>query len=106
MILHPLHPSSNSAAIPEFVTFDVELNYIVLVGKSVVLDCMAAGVPTPTYNWSVSSSSLANKLTPWDSAEITVEFTESKEYTCIATNEHGSISRVFTLFQAGRWSHL
>ena len=87
-----------SPAAPEFVQPDAQLDFVVLADTPVVLDCTAAGVPTPNYTWSdgPTSQNLA-----WKTSKVTLQFSEPTEYTCTASNEHGSIRRVFTIVEAG-----
>ena len=90
------HLSLSYPAAPEFVDENEMVNFTVPVGKSVALDCTAAGVPSPTYTWSAGPNP-----TDWDISTVTVEFSEPLQYTCTVSNTHGSIRRVFTLTEGG-----
>ena len=67
-------------------------------GETVELDCTAAGAPN---TWSKGLDSMNREDLSWDSSVVTVEFSEPQEYSCTASNAHGSINRVFTLTEAG-----
>lgn len=88
----------SNSAIPEFVDNSFTLIYFLLGGQSQELGCEAVGVPTPTYAWTDLQSS--EKLS-WLTPNITINFSQSAEYMCNASNWHGSVSRVYSLIRAG-----
>uniref|UniRef100_A0A670YE75 L1 cell adhesion molecule n=1 Tax=Pseudonaja textilis TaxID=8673 RepID=A0A670YE75_PSETE len=77
-------------------------SYVALLGKPLILECIAAGLPTPTVEWIH-----LNRLNP--SPGVTFEnynktlcipsVTEDDDgdYQCIARNEHGSIYHTYTV---------
>ncbi|KAL7988246.1 hypothetical protein Chor_007165 [Crotalus horridus] len=76
--------------------------YVALLGKPLILECIAAGLPTPSVEWIH-----LNRLNP--SPGVTFEnynktlcipsVTEDDDgdYQCIARNEHGSIRHTYTV---------
>ncbi|XP_039184616.1 neural cell adhesion molecule L1 isoform X2 [Crotalus tigris] len=76
--------------------------YVALLGKRLILECIAAGLPTPSVEWIH-----LNRLNP--SPGVTFEnynktlcipsVTEDDDgdYQCIARNEHGSIRHTYTV---------
>ncbi|XP_029139231.1 neural cell adhesion molecule L1 [Protobothrops mucrosquamatus] len=77
-------------------------SYVALLGKPLILECIAAGLPTPSVEWIH-----LNRLNP--SPGVTFEnynktlcipsVTEDDDgdYQCIARNEHGSIRHTYTV---------
>uniref|UniRef100_A0A8C5S6L4 Neural cell adhesion molecule L1 n=1 Tax=Laticauda laticaudata TaxID=8630 RepID=A0A8C5S6L4_LATLA len=77
-------------------------SYVALLGKPLILECIAAGLPTPSVEWIH-----LNRLNP--SPGVTFEnynktlcipsVTEDDDgdYQCIARNEHGSIYHTYTV---------
>ena len=74
-----------------------------MVGLTALLNCAAAGAPVPKYTWTVMPNS--HPVT-WNTSVVTIQFYDlsydGKVYICTATNQEGSIYRVFTLYRASK----
>ncbi|XP_061122336.1 neurofascin isoform X7 [Syngnathus typhle] len=76
---------------------------LVLLGEERLLECIAAGVPTPHISWTKNSEDLAesprlklrhfNKMLQMPKAG----FEDAGEYVCTATNKMGSIQHTFAV---------
>ncbi|XP_025021470.1 neural cell adhesion molecule L1 isoform X2 [Python bivittatus] len=77
-------------------------SYVALLGKPLVLECIAAGLPTPSVEWIQ-----LNRLNPSPRVIFenynktlsipTVTEDDDGDYQCIAHNEHGSVRHTYTV---------
>ncbi|XP_048047267.1 muscle, skeletal receptor tyrosine-protein kinase-like isoform X2 [Megalobrama amblycephala] len=67
------------------------------ISKEVTLNCTVKANPAPTYTW--DSEHLKEKIT---SSVLTSSTLSPGNYTCIATNSQGSVSKVFIVKSTGR----
>ncbi|XP_078242687.1 neural cell adhesion molecule L1 isoform X3 [Pogona vitticeps] len=76
--------------------------YEALLGQSLVLECIVAGLPTPTVEWAHMNKL---KLSPqvafenWNKTLRILNVTEDDdgEYQCIAHNDHGTVRHTYTV---------
>ncbi|XP_028979028.1 intercellular adhesion molecule 2 [Esox lucius] len=76
---------------PTFLSSETEILSI-SVGEDISLNCTATGRPTPHYSW---NSSLHIPNNPKNEALLTPPSELPGNYTCIASNQIGSISKLF-----------
>uniref|UniRef100_A0A8C7E7D2 L1 cell adhesion molecule n=1 Tax=Naja naja TaxID=35670 RepID=A0A8C7E7D2_NAJNA len=77
-------------------------SYVALLGKPLILECIAAGLPTPSVEWIH-----LNRLNPSPGVSFenynktlyisSVTEDDDGDYQCIARNEHGSIYHTYTV---------
>ena len=97
------------AGLPEFVfqqnqTIITKLN----VSDKVMLNCTVSASPDPVYSWLFPESCSSCPNTSNDSVLIFTaeDITDSGEYTCVAENEYGNISKGFRLHIACKHSKI
>ena len=71
-----------------------------------MLNCTVSASPDPVYRWSFPDSCSSCPNSSNDSVLIFTaeDITDSGEYTCVAENEYGSISKGFSLHIACKHS--
>ena len=70
---------------------------MVNVSEEVVLNCTVSASPDPVYSWSFPDSCSSCPNTSNNSVLIFTagDITDSGEYTCVAENEYGNVSKEF-----------
>ncbi|XP_061470237.1 neural cell adhesion molecule L1 isoform X1 [Rhineura floridana] len=74
--------------------------YVAQQGKALVLECIVAGLPTPTVKWiNMNGLNLSDRVV-FENANKTLRIPnvvedDDGEYQCIATNTHGSITHTY-----------
>ncbi|XP_062975420.1 neural cell adhesion molecule L1 isoform X2 [Elgaria multicarinata webbii] len=84
--------------------------YVALLGKSLVLECIVAGLPTPTVEWAHMSRLKLSSQVIFENANKTlhipnVTYEDDGDYQCIARNEHGTVRHTYmvTVEAAPHW---
>ena len=89
-----------------FVNEEAELTFVLGVGETASLDCQAAGAPSPNVTWTVpSDSQLSRQGLPLSAPMLDVHLqdgADAGDYTCVAQNDVGSITRTFTVKVASK----
>ena len=72
---------------------------MVNVSEEVILNCTVLSSPDPVYSWSFPHSCSSCPNTSNDSVLIFTadNITNSGEYTCVAENKYGNVSKEFTV---------
>ena len=84
---------------PPVLLSDQNQTVIVNVSEEVILNCTVSSSPDPVYSWSIPESCSSCPKTSNDSVFIFTakDITDSGEYTCVAENEYGNITKRFSL---------
>ena len=71
----------------------------VIFNEELTLNCTVSASPDPVYSWSFSDSCSSCPNTSNDSVLIFTaeDITDSGEYTCVAENEYGNVSKGFSV---------
>ena len=72
----------------------------VIFGEELILNCTVSASPDPVYSWSFPDSCSSCPNTSNNSVLIFTaeDITDSGEYTCVAENEHGVVSKTFSVY--------